>query len=228
MPFRFPVQMADGSTYFVTRLLAKGKSNAKTAKSDKAGLGFLTTSLSLAPAKASGFQLCASASKACIAGCLFTAGRAMIHPRQILPARIAKARMLRLHKREFHDRLMMELASEQRKADKLGLTLAVRLNIVSDVIWEKESPGLFTTFPNAQFYDYTKHFERMMRWTRGELPANYHLTFSWSGTNRAECLHVLASGGNVAVPFHVKYRGDKRQPLPTTWEGYPIIDGDVG
>ena len=33
------------------------------------------------------------------------------------------------------------------------------------------------------------------------LPANYHLTFSRSETNEADCKRVLEAGGNVAVVF---------------------------
>ncbi len=49
------------------------------------------------------------------------------------------------------------------------------------------------------------------------MPANLHLTFSRSEINEADCLEVLAAGGNVAVVF-----ADR----PATWNGYPVIDGD--
>lgn len=219
--------MADGSVYKVKTLLAKGKANTKTAKSDKANVGFLTYSLSLAPAHASGFNLCTSASHACIAGCLFTSGFARIHPRTILPARIAKARFLRLHPSEFRTRLQSELTAALRVASKHGKRLAVRLNVVSDVMWEREMPGIFESFQDVQFYDYTKHYKRMLRFLNGDLSPNYHLTFSWSGKNKRECIDVLSREGNVAVPFHVKYLGEKRRPLPQTFMGYPIVDGDI-
>lgn len=227
MPFTFPVTMQDGTTYHVTKLLAKGISNAKTAKSEKAKLGYLTTSLSLAPAWESGFNLCASSSKGCRTGCLFTSGHAAISPRKILPARIAKSRMLRIYKDEFINQLRIELDSHIRKAKKNGLIPTTRLNTISDVMWEREFPALFTDYPDILYYDYTKHRARMMRYLKGELPANLHLTFSRSETNERDCLEILRAGGNVTVVFNVKYFRDKLQPLPKTWNGYTVIDGDL-
>lgn len=227
MSFSHDVPMMDGGVYTVKSLLASGKSNAKTAKSDKASMGYVTKSLSLAPAKASGFNLCSSASAGCKAGCLYTSGMAMMVPRTIFPARIAKSRLLRLSPKIFRDQLTKELANSIKTAKRHSVNLAVRLNVYSDVMWEREMPGLIESFPDIQFYDYTKHYLRMMRYIGGKFPSNYHLTFSWSGVNENHCLSVLDNGGNVAVPFHVKYKGDNRKPLPLDFMGYPIIDGDI-
>jgi hypothetical protein len=73
-------------------------------------------------------------------------------------------------------------------------------------------------FPEVQFYDYTKHPKPWLR----TLP-NYHLTFSHSGHNVADCLEALQHGINVAVVFSTR-RGE---PLPETWNGSPVIDGDL-
>ena len=227
MPWHFDVPMLDKSTYRVKRLLAKGSQNTKTAKSDKAGVGILTYSLSLAPASVSGFNLCSSSSHACRFGCLFTSGYARVNPRAIQPARIAKSRLFKLNSDEFGKRLTYELALAHKMANRKGLRLFVRLNVLSDVFWERSYPALFTQFPNVTFYDYTKHFPRMLRFLNRDFPANYHLTFSWSGENLQECMQVLKGSGNVAVPFDVKYAGEKRRPLPPTWYGHPIIDGDI-
>jgi hypothetical protein len=94
-------------------------------------------------------------------------------------------------------------------------------------MWERVMPMVFTDFPGVQFYDYTKHFNRMDSYLAGRLPTNYHLTFSWSGTNENECRYVLEHGGNVAVPFRVSYRGNNRKPLPATFLGSTVFDGDV-
>lgn len=227
MGFSKSVEMPDGSLYTVSKLLANGQSNTKILKSDKAGLGYLTASLSLAPHKASGFNLCPSASKACIADCLYTSGLAGVFPRTIQPARIARSRWLRLDPASFRNRLERELSLAVKNVTRKGFKLAVRLNVLSDVQWEREFPGLLESFPSVQFYDYTKIYKRMARYVMEDFPSNYHLTFSWSGTNRADCLWILGNGGNVAVPFQVKYYGENRKPLPSQFLGYPIIDGDV-
>jgi hypothetical protein len=223
---KFYVSMPDGGSYGVGRLLGKPLSNAKIAKSNKYASDIMSVSLSLAPASVSGFNLCASSSHACRVGCLFTSGYARVNPRMVQPARIAKARMLRLHKKEFQDRLMLELKWAERLATRKDQKLFVRLNVVSDVMWEREIPDLFEMFPKVQFYDYTKHAERMRKWLRRELPANLHLTFSWSGINKDQCLEVLRQGGNVAVPFQAKYFRDKYEPLPRTFLRFRVFDGD--
>lgn len=222
--FSFNVPMQDGSTYTVKSLLAKSaNANAKIFKSNKAGVGIITHSLSLAPASESGFNLCSSSSVGCRVDCLYTSGNAMMFPLTIHPARIAKSRFLRLYKAEFIDRLAKELTDSVRYADRKGVKLAIRLNVYSDVMWEREFPGFLESFPTIQFYDYTKHYKRMLRYLNGELPSNYHLTFSRSEKNWHQCMAILSGGGNVAVPFHVK----RTKPLPTDYNGYTALDGDT-
>jgi hypothetical protein len=196
-------------------------------KSEKAGLNILTYGLSLAPSKASGYNLCPHATAGCIKGCLYDSGQAQIYPRTIKPPRIAKSRFLRKFPVEFETRLMTELTSAQKRADRLGAKLFVRLNVFSDVEWETEMPGIFDAFKDIQFYDYCKGADRFRRYMAGGLPSNYHLTFSRSENNWTDCLEFLNAGFNVAVPFHVKYSWRSRQPLPATFEGYEVIDGDI-
>ena len=58
----------------------------------------------------------------------------------------------------------------------------------------------------------------MKAFLNGELPSNYHLTFSCSEHNEKICQVVLSMGGNVAVVF--------RNQLPKTWNGYQVVNGD--
>lgn len=67
------------------------------------------------------------------------------------------------------------------------------------------------------FYDYTKNHLKFVT-----KPLNYHLTLSYTGKNWKECENVLSKSFNVAVVFNVK----KGLLLPTTFKGYPVIDGD--
>lgn len=222
--FSFDVPMMDGSTYTVKNLLDKRPDgNNKIAKSNAAGLNIITHSLSLAPASESGFNVCSSSSAGCRNDCLHTSGYAAIHPRTIHPARIAKTRFMKLFKGSFLERLTKELTDSVRYASHKGLSLAVRLNVYSDVMWEREFPSVIRDFPSIQFYDYTKHYLRMMRYLNGDFPSNYHLTFSRSEKNWDRCVNVLDLGGNVAVPFYVA----KNSPMPKTFEGYTVIDGDA-
>ena len=103
-------------------------------------------------------------------------------------------------------------------AKRESLTLAVRPNGSTDIAWEsiKDENGLtiFDHFPSIQFLDYTKNHRRFKR----ALPANYHLTFSRSETNEAQCRALLAQGVNVAVIF--------AHGLPSNLWGFDVINGD--
>ena len=188
-------------------------SDAKTVKGEKKG--YLTGILYLAPSDSSGHQVCASASAGCIAGCLNSAGRAAIFP-AIQRARVRKTKELFADREKFIQRLARDIRALERQAKRQGLTPCVRVNGTSDLPWLAQR--MAREFPHIRFYDYSKH-PRV--WER-TLP-NYHITFSHSETNLAECLETLAHGVNVAVVFDTK----KGQPLPATWHSYPVHDGDV-
>ena len=80
------------------------------------------------------------------------------------------------------------------------------------------APAIFADNADLQFVDYTKSPKRALEHARGQLPANYHLTFSRSETNESDCLRVLEAGGNVAVVFAGAF--------PASYLGFPVIDGD--
>lgn len=197
-------------------------SDPKTAKSNRANLGYYTAIHYGAPAMLSGFNTCASATVQCIAGCLHTAGNPMMMPQKSV-ARIARTRLFFQDRQEFKSRLFKELESFRRLCRKHGLKPAVRLNGTTDIVWERIFPDLFTWFADVQFYDYTKHVKRVRSsWV---LPSNYHLTLSRSEDNQLDCLEVLRTNSNarVAVVFDTK----RTKALPDYWQGYPIGDADM-
>lgn len=205
----------------VTTLLGKGDSNAKLAKSDKAGKGYMTVGLSLAPARTSGYEVCASRSPGCTSECLFECGLGQM--KVVQQARIEKTKFFFEDRPAFLALLRKELAFYQRRADKRGLTLACRLNVFSDILWEKVDPDLFREFPRVQFYDYTKHFRRAANYSLKDntFPANYHLTFSRSEINDIEIKEIIENRWpiNVAVVFSTKN-------LPSEYAGRPVVKGD--
>ena len=207
-----------GTQYVVKRILTDGEDNPKLAKSNAADTPYRTWGVTFAPAMQSGHQMCSSASPGCRAVCLHEQGHARVFP-SIRVSRIAKTVAFMQQRKAFFSMLRAELAAAVRLGERKGFTPAVRLNVLSDLHWERIAPWLFTEFPTVQFYDYTKHHERMLRWCEGKLPRNYHLTFSRSETNHEDCLRVLAAGGNVAVVF-----SSKRQPV--IWEGHTVVNGD--
>lgn len=205
-----------GKVVQVRSLLAKGSSNPKLAKSD--GFGWESWGLSLAPASESGFNVCRGSTAGCRAACLYHQGHARVF-QSVKAYRLAKTLALFQDKEWFGAQLKWELGRlAARTAHRRGKAkISVRLNVVSDVAWEREFPGLLDGAPQLRFLDYTKLPARMRRFLGGDLPPNYHLTFSRSERNDAECRRVLAAGGNVAAVF---------ERLPESLWGYPVIDGD--
>ena len=112
--------------------------------------------------------------------------------------------------------LRKDIKALVRKAEKTNMIPAIRLNGTSDIEWTRT--GIMSEFPDVQFYDYTKVYNRLEK----ELPSNYHMTFSKNESNEAECVGALKLGVNVAVVFSTK-KGDQ---LPESWNGYPVYDGD--
>lgn len=185
--------------------------NAKTVKGQK--LGYMTGIMYLAPANESGKNLCPHASEGCKAACLFTAGRGRMAP--VKAARLAKTKFFLENRAEFLAQLKKEIAALVKKAAKAGMIPAVRLNGTSDLPWE--NLGIMQEFPTVQFYDYTPHAARMVRFLRGELPPNYHLTFSRKEDNQAQTELIAKMGGNVAVVF---------DQLPEKYLGRKVVNGD--
>jgi hypothetical protein len=193
-------------------------SDAKTVKGEKKG--FLTGILYLAPAdeastKKLHINVCTSSTVDCRRACLYSAGRASIFP-AIKRARIRKTRLLYKNRELFLELLRKDIRALIARAKRQGLTPCVRINGTSDLPWL--SLLMAGEFPEIQFYDYSAHIRT---WER--IRPNYHLTFSYKGSNLEESLLALQNGINVSVVFQIK----KGHPLPETWQGYPVIDGDL-
>jgi len=187
--------------------------DAKTIKGKK--YGYLTGILYLAPSDISGINVCAKATDGCKSGCLFTAGRASMYPK-INQARIRKTHELFGDRQAFLAQLRKDIDAVIRKAKRENLIPCIRINGTSDLPW---IPLLLSReYPNVQFYDYTKLPKPYAR-TR----PNYHLTFSHSESNLADCLDSLRNGVNVAVVFDTK----KGRVLPEQWHGFKVTDGDT-
>mgnify|MGYP003648473452 FL=1 len=193
--------------------------NNKISKGEK--FGFYTLGVHLSPANKSGYEVCSWRSKGCTLACLDTAGKWSNTP-TVQNSRINKTRFFFENKQGFLCQLVKEIGLAVKRADKKGLTPCFRLNLTSDLPWESIRNGdrktIFDLFPSVQFYDYTKGFSRMRSYLNGEMPKNYHLTFSRSESNDAQCEIILALGGNVACVFS--------DELPKTWQGKRVVNGD--
>ena len=198
--------------------------NAKAAKA--AAFGYLNAIHYLAPASVGGAgNLCPHASAGCLALCLgwFSGHAAIGEVNNVRDSRIAKTRRFMHDRAAYMVDVVRSIEGMQAKAAARKVRLCVRMNGSSDIPWEgiKTAAGLslLEQFADVQFVDYTKSVKRALRHARGELPANYNLTFSRSETNHLECLWVLEAGGNVAVVSSLA--------RPALWHGFPTVDGDL-
>lgn len=205
------------------KLLTNPAGNAKLIKS--LAKGFYNVGLSLAPAKSSGFNVCQFAG-ICAVPCVAHTGRAEFFS-SIAAARIARTKLFFQDRQTFLAIFRAELKAAERKAQRLGLQLAIRPNVFSDLPWHKIAPELFADFPAANWYGYTKSRSVASDFAAGRLPANYHITFSWSERIDVKTAkQIVRAGCNVAVPFY--HAIDRKGCLPTSmnWQGLPVLDGD--
>ena len=197
--------------------------NAKAAKA--AAFGYLNAIHYLAPHTVGGAgNLCGDASAGCIALCLgwFSGHAAIGESNNVRDSRIAKTRRFMHDRKAYLADMVRSIEGLQRKAAARKVRLCVRLNGSSDVPWESiklaDGRSIIDRFPDVQFVDYTKSAKRALRHARGELPRNYHLTFSRSEVNEKDAVAVLDAGGSIAVVSTL--------PVPATYLQAPAIDGD--
>jgi hypothetical protein len=196
--------------------------DSKTPKGEKYGV--LTGILYLAPVNLSGYQVCPKASVGCTLACLNTAGRGIYDKTQ--NARIRKTKMFFENREQFMLDLYDDIVKVVRKANRMNLVPAIRLNGTSDIAWEKISftyngihyRNMMEAFPDVTYYDYTKVLGRK---SVKNIP-NYHLTFSLSESNDSDAITALRDGMNVAVVVNTK----RKQVKPNIFSGFPAIDGD--
>jgi predicted pyridoxine 5'-phosphate oxidase superfamily flavin-nucleotide-binding protein len=214
----------DGARHRLERVLAMGESNSKLAKN---GTAYRTLGLSMTPFKLDGFgNVCTHASPQCVAFCLNGTGRASFDTTGIIKrGRLARRILWHTEREWVIAKINRELDSATRAARRNGEQVVCRLNVISDIPWERF--GIIENHPSVQFYDYTKVTSRYAKYLAGDsFPLNYHLTFSRSENNEADCLRFLAGGGNVTVVFRVSYGARGKSPLPRTWNGFNVVDGD--
>lgn len=203
-----------------TKNLLSISSDSKTVKGEK--LGFLTGILYLAPANTTKYNTCAMAIMAdCAVACLYSAGRGAFN--SVQTGRINKTIWFFEEQETFMLQLYKNIISLINKAKRLGLTPLIRLNGTSDIKWENVSltingkyyANIFEVFPELQFYDYTKIANR-------DTPANYDLTFSYSGVLKYQKYVniALSKGMRIAVVFRTI------NAIPKQFIGLAVIGGD--
>ena len=184
----------------------------------------LTYSLYLAPANMSGYEVCPMRTEECTRLCLNESGMNTMNMKgdKINQSRIKKTKLFFEHREFFVNWLIDEIYSAKLKAEKMGYRFSVRLNNTSDlpptlfyVTYKGEKRNVLEIFPTVQFYDYTKVFNRIELTKKY---TNYDLTFSFSGSNFAQCMEAMEKNIRVAVVF---------KKLPGEFWGRKVIDGDL-
>ena len=193
-------------------LLSVG-TNSKTSKGDKDNN--LTAIMYLSSSDTSGYDVCAGASTpACKQECLLWAGRGQMT--SVQEARKRKTIMFFEDQPKFLEYLDNDLNLFRNFCLENNLQGFVRLNGTSDLnfinLIVKEGKDIFQLYPEIQFYDYTKIYDRESSYT------NYYLLYSKSELTTVDQVKDLVSNGkNVSVVF---------ESVPANWEGIEVIDGD--
>jgi hypothetical protein len=134
-------------------------------------------------------------------------------------ARIRKTRLFYNDRDTYMDILMHEIDRDRRYAESHGMEFSVRLNGTSDLspeIMKKDGKNILEIYPDVQFYDYTKVYNRVKLM---KFYPNYDLTFSFDGYNWEDCEKFLQDGGKVAIVFD-------SEKMPKTYKGYKVIDAN--
>ena len=197
-----------------SRYLSWPGDNAKLSK----GTGRPIIGLALAPANTSGIvNVCPWSTRGCRRSCLgHSAGKyAFKGKKSPRIATVARAGFMAENPAMAIALIRGEIDLAVEKYGKI----AVRLNSLSDIMYEKIVPDFFMRWGDfVVFYDYTK----APVGTR-KVPANYILTGSITERDNAEKIVAkLEDYGSVAVVFDTK-RG---QALPENYIGLPVFDGD--
>lgn len=203
-------------------------SDSKTIKGEK--YGYLTGVLYLAPHNTvtSGKikTVCPSAIAAqCFKACLYSAGRGAFN--SVQAGRIKRTESYLNDAQAFMVAVWYDIRSLIKKAERKGLQPVVRLNGTSDINYNKivftnpegVTGNIFDMFKDTTFYDYTKN-----TFLSGEaLPANYHLTYSYSESNLAYATKAMGAAIKAKAGLAIVFR-DKA--LPATFQGLPVVNGD--
>lgn len=171
---------------------------------------FRLAGLSLAP---SDWACPASRAADCQRSCLMSAGRGKMS--NVKTGRERKRDWLRNDPQSFLAKLKKELHNFSQLCIRNAQLPVVRLNVISDIVWEHAKYNIPQLFPDIMFYDYTKLSGRL-----NNTPDNYHLMFSWSGAPNYQRSvdRALASDHPISAVFDMQF--------PSTFLNRKVIDGD--
>ena len=193
--------------------------------------GWLDAINYMAPHDLSGTNLCPWSTAGCRSLCLghYSGQAGMVSDvetgtNKVRESRVRKARYFMDQRAEYMAEMVHHIRRLERQAVRKSMRLVIRPNGSTDIPYERIRVGdhrsIMHAFPHLQFVDYTKSVDRMFR----DRPANYHLVYSVNEeTDDADLSRILDAGMQAAAVFAVR----KNQPMPHTYKGHPVVDGDV-
>ena len=228
--------------YGFTKFLTESKGQVKLAKTAKE-LGIYSIGISISPYTLGRLEddlsniidVCTNATTSCKQSCVIQFGGNPAYLDGKQRAMLGRKRMLADDPTLF---LAVALRYIELKSDKCirdGIAMTCRLNISSDIIWEKVicHMGYWgTCFSNLVYhlcartsngdiipYDYTKHFDR-------HRDVHYHKVYSVTDHDVSKAETAIANGMPLAVVFDTPRNRD----LPTEYTigkfTLPVYDGD--
>jgi len=193
--------------------------NPKVMKGDKLS-NYLTAIMHLSPINT---KICPYQDIAgCKEACLNTAGRGGIIKKGettnvIQEARKRKTNLYLEDRNTFMTYLITDIMKFVRYCEKKDKLPCIRLNGTSDIQWENyrifDYKNIFESFPDVQFYDYTKIPTRKVSEYK-----NYHLTWSYSEANMKYANLFDKIAYNIAVVFNGE--------MPIHFKGREVVNGD--
>ena len=172
------------------RLLQTGDSSAKLRKGETSIYGLAMPQYKAWFAGRYLGNVCAKAA-GCVLSCIANTGRYGIGASA---ARIWVRALWSTNRDLFLALLNNELADLNAKAAKVDGSVAVRLNVTSDIRWERYIN--MSLYPNIQFYDYTKYTPKQ----RSGIASNYDITYSVSGEwTVSDIVTAIANGSRLAM-----------------------------
>jgi len=199
------------------------------------GETIINAGLTLAPSRRSGVtNVCPKATAGCIVGCvLWFAGRTVT--KIVRDAAIARTKLWHFFPEVFYARLRLALRNLVKRASKKNARAFCRLNVASDI----DHTFICSEFPQVSFYDYSKVYDRALKYALGLLPSNYTASLSVSeSTTWQEAYNLHSLGVNLVVVFDSYYCGPLHRlgvlPESVTFRGpagqefnCAVVDGDI-
>tara|TARA_R110000751_G_scaffold4346_6_gene21246 strand:- start:602 stop:1399 length:798 start_codon:yes stop_codon:yes gene_type:complete len=197
-------------------------SQSKLNKATAQATGYVNRGLTMSPANEASefldrYNACHGSSPACVFACVGAkTGQGRLKSSEI--ARIGRSIVLDIFPKEFRRLLGIEIKIAELQAMKSRATLAFRTNVATDN--HKLADALSEEFPSVVFYDYSAIPSAVRSQTL--VRRVYSLK---EGPKRMKiALDLLNEGLGLAVVFAIPSRSS--EPLPKTWNGVPVIDGD--